>query len=149
MIEKFQKNLLDALSDNRAWAKALLYGIGLFFLLGVLTALIPNPIIPFIRPMGATAFDYVFLTATAFLAGIYLALPDKGCSMEGTAGGGAFLGTLAFSCPTCNILLATALGPYLLFSVFDPLRPVIGTASVILLLYAIAKKTEGTDARAQ
>ena len=137
------QEILKIFADKGTLARAAAYSIGLLLLFGIPTALISNPIIPFIRPIMATPFDYFFLVTTSLLGGVYLAIPARSCSVDRTASGGALLGFLAFGCPTCNYLLVLLLGYSLLLEVFDPLRPVIGLFSVVFLLHAISKKVEG------
>jgi hypothetical protein len=137
------REILSGFGDKRTLGRAVAYSIGLLLLFGIPTALISNPIIPFIRPIMATPFDYFFLVTTALLGGVYLAIPSRSCTVDRTASSGALLGFLAFGCPTCNFLLVLLLGYPLLLGVFDPLRPVIGLFSVVFLLHAINKKVEG------
>lgn len=116
------------------------YAIGLFVLLGIPTALLSNPIIPYIRMVPATPLDYVFLAATSVLAAVYLALPAGKCKADKTAAGGGVLGFLSFACPTCIHLLVLLVGFEFAYNVINPLRPAIGLFSIIVLAYAIEKK---------
>ena len=139
----FFQRFSGVFSEKGTAVRAAAYSAGVFLIFGIPTALISNPVIPYIRMMPATPLDYAFLIVTSLLAGIYLAIPQRNCPMDGTAGGGALLGVLSFACPTCNHLLVLILGYSLLFEVFDPLRPVFGFVSVVFLLYAINKKVDG------
>ena len=143
MIGEYIRRLSGALSDRRTQAKTLLYGIGVFLLLGIVAALLPNPI--FTRMTGSAPLDYLFLLSTAFLGGLYLAVPGS-CSQDTEAATGGFFGVLAFSCALCNQLLLALLGAALLLDYFEPLRPFLGIVSVAMLLYAIDKKMVGTPA---
>ncbi|MEM2138339.1 MAG: hypothetical protein QW568_04590, partial [Candidatus Anstonellaceae archaeon] len=55
--------------------RTIAYALGLFVLLGIPTALLSNPVIPYIRMIPANPLDYVFLAATSILAAVYLVLP--------------------------------------------------------------------------
>ncbi|MCI0562185.1 MAG: hypothetical protein MN733_27180 [Nitrososphaera sp.] len=139
----FFQRIVGVFSDRETIIKTVAYSIGLLLLFGIPTALLSNPIIPYIRPIMATPFDYIFLFTTSLLGGVYMAIPSRSCAKDRTASGGALLGFLAFGCPTCNYLLVLLLGYTLLLDVFDPLRPAIGLVSMVFLLYAINKKAEG------
>lgn len=135
--------LLDAFAFvfREQLGKAALYATGLFLFLGIPTALLSNPIIPYLRMIPATPLDYVFLLTTSFLGGVYLALPQKKeCRQDKKALGGGLLGFFAFACPTCSMLLVFLLGFDFMFNVVNPLRPVLGVLSVAVLAYAIGKK---------
>ena len=88
----------------------------------------------------STLLDYFFLFTTALLGGIYLVLSASVCSNDVKAAGGGILGLLAFACPICDKLLVLLLGTTFLMAYFDPIRPVLGVVSIVLLLYAINKK---------
>jgi len=142
---RIRMGLLNAfafvLKEPAARIKAALYATGLFLFLGIPTALLSNPIIPYLRMIPATPLDYAFLLTTSLLGGVYLALPQKKeCRQDKKALGGGLLGFLAFSCPTCSMLLVFLLGFDFMFNVVNPLRPILGVLSIIVLAYAIGKK---------
>ncbi len=122
-------------------AKFVIYSIGLFIILGIPTALFPNPIIPYTRMIPSNILDYVFLFTTSVLAGFYFALPkSNACNPNKSAFGGGIFGFLAFACPTCIQLLVLLFGYAFLFNILNPLRPIIGLLSIGFLLFAISKK---------
>lgn len=128
-----------AFTNHKVRIKTILYAIGLFLVFGIATSLVPNAI--FKRMMIPNIFDYLFLFTTAILSAVFISLPEKKvCAVNSSGFGGTFLGVLAFACPTCNALLVYLLGMNLLIGIFDPLRPVIGLISIIILLYVIDKK---------
>lgn len=132
-----------AFSDSKTRSKAALHALGLFAILGIPTALLSNPIIPYVRMIPATQLDYVFLFATSLLAAVYLALPEnKACKTGKGALGGGFLGFISFSCPTCSMLLVFLLGFDFMYNVVNPIRPLLGIISIIVLSHAIGKKFE-------
>ena len=123
---------------------ALLYGaVGAAFAIltiGIPTDVIPNPIFGRMTPVRLQ--DYIFLIATALLAGILAAsyaLPQtRACSIQqGRATVGGLLSFLAIGCPTCNKIVVLLLGTSGALTVFEPLQPLLAVASFALLLFAI------------
>lgn len=100
---------------------------------GLLTDLIPNPV--FSRMVSRSPLDYVFLTLTALLAGVYIAQRSRlndatgeNCALGGTVGG-----FLAFGCPLCNHILLALFSSTAIMAYFNPLRPLLGVVAVALL----------------
>ncbi len=130
--------------SGKARNKAIAYFIGLFVVFSVPTALLSNPIIPYVRMIPATWLDYFFLLATSALAAVFLALPEnKTCSPNKTAFAGGFFGFVSFACPICNHLFVSLIGFAFLYNVVNPLRPLIGIVSIVILAYGIGKKWMG------
>lgn len=130
-----------------AWTLAALLGFGL------VAAIIPNPVFgrqippePFAIAvwllsaplMGLIAATYsVAPPATSGIATPLTAAPPRSSSSEPRsttvstiAGLGAFL---AIGCPICNKIVLVLLGTSGALTVFAPLQPVIGAASLVLL----------------
>jgi len=124
-------------------AKAVGVGAGSFALFGVVTGLLPNPL--YVRMVPRTGLDYLFLALTAgFLAVYTLQRTPTGQDSDATATAGAALGFLAFGCPICNAVLLALFSSSALMTYFDPLRPVLGAASVVLfagLLYVRSQRS--------
>ncbi|WP_276256160.1 hypothetical protein [Halomontanus rarus] len=136
-------------SNRRAIAWGTLVGVGVFLLFGLVTGLIRNPL--YVRMVPRTPIDYLFLTLTALLAGIYaaqrLATEVDESRLEGDGEtedarssnedrvvmGGLVGGFLAVGCPICNVFLLALFSSSALMTYFDPLRPVLGAISVALL----------------
>lgn len=97
---------------------------------GIITDLIPNPM--FARMVGRSPLDYAFLALTALLAGLYFAQTVDLRESPGDNGAiaGAMGGFLAFGCPLCNHILLMLFSSSAIMTYFDPLRPVLGVASV-------------------
>ncbi|MXV61951.1 hypothetical protein GS429_07750 [Natronorubrum sp. JWXQ-INN-674] len=57
-------------TNRRAISWGAATSAGVFVLFGLVTELIPNPL--FVRMVPRTGFDYLFLTLTALLAGVYV-----------------------------------------------------------------------------
>mgnify|MGYP000176168042 CR=1 FL=1 len=127
---------------RRRLATASLVGAGAFVLFGAVTGLLPNPI--YVRQVPRTPLDYLFLVLTAgFLGGYTLQRPADGRTDDGAATASTVVGFLAFGCPTCNAVLLALFSSSALLTYFDPLRPLLGAASVVLfgwLLYARARR---------
>ena len=132
-------------ADRMRIAKGLGVSVGAFVLFGVVTGLVPNPL--YVRMVPRTPVDYLFLTLTALLAGIYTAQrmatdvadarleadTDTAGSEDRWAIGGLVGGFLAVGCPICNVFLLALFSSSALMTYFDPLRPLLGAVSVAIL----------------
>ena len=134
-------------SDRRAMVLGATVGLGVFALFGLVTGLIPNPL--YVRMVPRTPVDYLFLTLTALLAGVYTAQriatdvvstqledtleTDPASSEDRWAMGGLVGGFLAVGCPICNGFLLALFSSSALMTYFDPLRPLLGVVSVAML----------------
>lgn len=141
------------LLDPRFLAWALLWGMASFLAFGVVAAIIPNPV--FGREIAPEPFSIWIWVASAPLMGLIGATytapsvpgpvselplrsaerPEEG-SVLGLVGGlGAFL---AIGCPVCNKIVLLALGTSGALAIWAPLQPLIGAASVALLVAGLA-----------
>jgi len=127
--------------DGRFWLVATLATAGSLLLLGVPTAVIPNPF--FIRMTPTETFNVVVWVASAPLIGLLIATyvrppghaighdgGEPGAGRTTLAGVAAYL---AIGCPICNKVVVAALGVSGALSYFAPLQPIIGAVSVALL----------------
>jgi len=128
----------------RFWRLSALYAVGSALLLGIPTRLIPTPL--FSRVVPTSPQDYAIWTVSALLLGPLLSLmalypmpspkatPGKG-SLAGTwrAFGGALLSFFSVGCPVCNKVVVLLLGLGGAMTIFNPLRPFLGLASIVLL----------------
>lgn len=125
---------------------------------GLVSAIIPNPV--FGRQIPPEPFAIWVWLASAPLMGIvgatYTApvrptsavatpLETSGAAMATAERGGTTLGTigsfgafLAIGCPVCNKIALVLLGASGAMTVYAPLQPVIGGASLLLLMGTIA-----------
>lgn len=127
--------------DARFWFAALIGTLGALIVLGVPTAVIPNPF--FIRMTPTQTFNLVVWLASAPLIGLLIATYIRPLGHTAahprreTGSGRATLGGvaayLAIGCPICNKVVVAALGVSGALSYFAPLQPIIGAASVALL----------------
>lgn len=134
--------LRDSL-DRRFWLAALLGTLGSLLLLGLPTALIPNPV--FGRQIAAEPWTYWVWLASAPLAGLVLATyavpaPASAGATAATDGPSGTLASLAglgvflaVGCPICNKVALMLLGTSGALAVFGPLQPVLGAASLVAL----------------
>ena len=125
--------------DTRFWLVALGATAAALLVLGVPTAVIPNPW--FIRMTPTEVANLAVWVASAPLIGVvaatYLApvrelhpATESAPARASLASLGAFL---AIGCPICNKVVVALLGVSGALTVFGPLQPVIGAASVALL----------------
>jgi hypothetical protein len=151
------KACLGALADRRlvAWALGLTVVSGLLF--GLVSAIIPNPV--FGRSVAPEPFAYWVWLLSAPLMGLVLAtyivpagpgttvaaqpLPisdadalDRRSTRLGSAAG--FAAFLAIGCPVCNKAALVLLGASGAMTVWAPLQPIVGAASLILLVVTAA-----------
>lgn len=109
-------------------------------LVGIPTAVIPNPI--FTRMIPTSPSDYGFWAITSILLGLlaasYFVHPREVVDpAQNQLVGGGLLSVLAVGCPICNKIVVLALGVSGALTYFAPIQPAIGLASVALLIYAL------------
>lgn len=144
--------------DKRFIVHAALWAAASLLAYGLVTAIVPNPV--FARQIPPEPFAIVVWLASAPLMGLlgatYSAAAPVGSSARpvplvadpaaGTAGrDGTALGTvasfgafLAIGCPVCNKVALVLLGTSGAMTIFAPLQPVIGAASLVLLAGTLA-----------
>ncbi len=128
----------------RFWSLSALYAAGSALLLGVPTLLVPNHL--FSRTVPTSAQDYVIWIVSALLLGPLLALmtlypvPSSKAALgkrslvdSGRLFGGALLSFFSVGCPVCNKVVVLLLGLGGAMTIFNPLRPFLGIASIVLL----------------
>ena len=127
--------------DRRFLAVAGLATAGSLLLLGVPTAVIPNPF--FIRMTPTETFSLLVWLLSAPLIGLlvatYVRPPSLSVSREHSEPGagrttlGGVAAYLAIGCPICNKVIVAALGISGAMTYFAPLQPIIGAGSLVLL----------------
>jgi len=140
----------------RRWIAAMLATAGTFVLLGLPTAMIPNPV--FARKIEAPWWTYPSLLVTAILAGLLLATyvsehgPVRGGLDEPTPEEsrrvtiGGLLSFFAIGCPTCNKLVLIALGSSGAITWFEPVQPILALAGIALLAWALRRRLQSATA---
>ena len=128
---------------------------GFLFVLGIPTAVIPNPFFRRMLPAGMP--DYFILAATSLLIGAYISVsmyyykmyyhrnyesksykgrrsaPAAGGSRDVAFTAGAIPAVLGFICPVCNALLVAVFGATSLIIYFEPVRHYFGFAGIAIL----------------
>ena len=97
--------------------------------------LVPNEL--FSRMTPTRPQDYVFWVVGAILTGLVMGLRRIGPNRDTKALGGGIGTFLAVGCPVCNKLVVALIGVGGATSVFAPIQPVIGLASLGLLGWAL------------
>ena len=128
----------------RFWGLSALYTAGSALLLGIPTRLVPTPL--FSRTVPTSPQDYVIWMISALLLGPLLALMTlypmlsqktaqgkRSPAGSGRAFGGALLSFFSVGCPVCNKVVVLLLGLGGAMTIFNPLRPFLGLASIVLL----------------
>ncbi len=122
---------------------AIIFSIGFFIVLGIVTVLIPNKF--FVRMAQINYLDYIFLVLTSILLGTYVSFyryqkkhSNKTCTAA--AYGGGIFGFLGFGCVVCNKLLVLLLGVAGALTYVEPYRPFIGSVGIGLMSYAVYNK---------
>lgn len=123
--------------DRRFWLVAALATVGSLLLLGVPTAVIPNPF--FVRMTPTETFNVIVWLLSAPLVGLlvatYVRPPRHAVGHPGDEAGagratlGGVAAYLAIGCPICNKVVVAALGVSGALSIFAPIQPLIGAAS--------------------
>ncbi len=113
--------------------RGLAVGVTLFVVLGTVTAVWANPL--FVRMTAVGPWEFGATVLTAFLGGVTAALWVPQCTLRasGTGGLASFLG---IACPTCNKVLMLVFGGPALLAWFDPLRPWLATAGLVIMGFA-------------
>lgn len=132
------------LASRKHWLCAVAFGGagGIFAALavGIPTDVVSNPW--FTRMTPVRTQDYIFLALTILLSMALAAsygLPRvRACAtQQGKAASGGILSVLAVGCPVCNKVVLLLLGTSGAFTYFEPVQPLIGGLSLILLGVAV------------
>lgn len=141
----------------RRWSAAAVATTGSLLLLGIPTAMIPNPV--FARKIEAPLWTYPSLVITALLAGLLLATYVRATGRAVSASGarlddaspeetrsftvGGLLAFFAIGCPTCNKLVLIALGSSGAITWFEPVQPFLALAGIGVLVWALQRRLTG------
>jgi hypothetical protein len=140
--------------SRRRWLAAAAGTAGAGLLLGLPTAIIPNPV--FGRQIEAPAWSYLAFAVTAVLSGLLLATYVREPVAVGaptdepqvsdedakrfTVGG--LLAFFAIGCPTCNKLVLLALGTSGAITWFEPVQPLLALAGIGVLVWALRRRLQ-------
>lgn len=141
----------------RRWVAALIVGGATYLLLGLVTAVIPNPV--FGRSIPPTDWAAGVLLITSVLTGLLVATyvrndgpaPVRPAVVEPMADGrqakrgaiGAALAYFAIGCPVCNKLVLIALGSTGAVQFFAPVQPYLAVAGIVVLAWALITRLRG------
>lgn len=139
--------------DRRFWVVALGGSFVTLLILGIPTAVIPNPF--FVRMTPVEPFSFATWILSALLSGpliaTYVAPPSgsqidqgEGRARASVAGVAAYL---AIGCPICNKIIVAVLGLSGALTVFAPVQPFLGAASITLLALTLAWRLRLRGAR--
>ena len=128
----------------RRWLVAAGTALATFLLLGLSTAVIPNPV--FGRSVAPTDWAMEVLIATSVLTGLLTATyvatgREEGLDKKGTVG--ALLSYFAIGCPVCNKLVLIALGTTGALQFFAPIQPYLAVAGLGVLTWALMVRLRG------
>lgn len=129
---------------TRRWLVAAGTALVTFLLLGLSTAVIPNPV--FGRSVAPTDWAMEVLVATSVLTGLLTATyvatgRTEGLDKKGTVG--ALLSYFAIGCPVCNKLVLIALGTTGAMQFFAPIQPYLAVAGLGVLTWALLVRLRG------
>ena len=148
-----------ASADRRFWLAATGGSVVSLLVLGIPTAVIPNPW--FTRMLPTDALNVAVLILSVPLMGLLIAtyvapktaVPDAHGTRTMPASIGGVGAYLAIGCPICNKIIVAALGISGAANTFAPLQPLIGTASLALLaatlVWRLRQRVAGCDACAR
>jgi hypothetical protein len=116
---------------------SLLIAVGIFILVGTLTALWKNPF--FTRMTPTSGYELFLLFFESILMGLYFGVKRTACAPK-TSGTGSVLGFLGIACPVCNKILLLIFGAGFLLTYFEPVRLYVGLLGIGLLFFALKQK---------
>ena len=127
----------------RFWTVSVLYAAGATLLLGIPTVLIPNHL--FSRTVPTSPQDYVIWVVSVLLIGPLMGLTtlypvgpkattqNHSLKGSGRAIAGTLLSFFSVGCPVCNKVVVLLLGLGGAMTFFNPLRPFLGLAAIVLM----------------
>ncbi len=128
----------------RFWGISALYAAGATLVIGIPTVLIPNHL--FSRTVPTSPQDYVIWGVSVLLIGPLMGLvtlypagdtkattPNRSLAGSGRAIAGTLLSFFSVGCPVCNKVVVLLLGLSGAMTFFNPLRPLLGLASIVLM----------------
>lgn len=119
----------------RGWLVAAAAGFATLLVVGIVTAIIDNPL--FVRMTPVRAQDWAIWLASGVLVGLITGtfIGPASAGHEGKVISGGLLSVLAVGCPICNKLVVLLLGMSGALTVFGPAQLYLGALSVALLAW--------------
>jgi hypothetical protein len=145
--------------DRRFWLAAAFGAAASLVGLGLISAIIPNPVFGRTIPPDGSAIAVWLLSAPlmGLLLATFVAKPRSWTptSRRDVGGSGLTLGGLAtffaIGCPVCNKIILLALGTSGALNVFAPIQPLIGVGSLAILagtvVWSLRRRAEGCAIR--
>jgi hypothetical protein len=134
-----------ALWPARRWLVAALASVLAALGMGIPTGVIRTSL--YTRMTPVTWWDYPIWALSAaglgLLAATYVKLGRADSGGSGRALGGGILSTFAIGCPICNKLVVALLGVGGALNYWAPIQPLLGLASIGLLLVTLAIRLRG------
>lgn len=129
----------------RRWLFASLTAATAALLIGIPTGVVATSFYHRMTPVVWWDYPFWALSALALglIAGTYVRVATSDSSGSGRVVGGGILSTLAVGCPICNKIVVALLGVGGALDYWAPLQPVLGVASVVLLLATLALRLRG------
>ena len=135
--------------NRQRWTVAVFAGVAAYFLMGLPTAVIDNPV--FGRAVAVTPWSTPVLIVSSVLVGLIMAtyvnplnaVDDHQMPIDRQAkisGVGGLLSFFAIGCPVCNKIVLLALGTSGALNFFAPLQPILAIAGVAVLVYALVQR---------
>jgi hypothetical protein len=123
------------LFGTRGWCVAAAAGFATLLVIGVVTAIVENPL--FIRMTPVRAQDYAIWLVSGLLMGLIAGtfVGPAPAGHKGKTFSGGLLSLLAVGCPICNKLVVLLLGVSGALTVFGPAQLYLGALSVALLAW--------------
>lgn len=137
------------MSTGWGWQRWVVAGLGAAataLLIGVPTGIIPTNF--YTRMTPVLWWNVPIWMASALLTGLVLATyvqrpAGTVKTVSGRLGIGGILSGFAVGCPICNKLVVALIGVSGALNVWAPIQPILGLASVGLLLYALRVRLKG------
>lgn len=136
--------LRDRWSPRRIGA-AILAGTVFALAVGIPTGVLPSPM--YTRMTPVQWWNYPVWAIGAVLGGLvaatYIRRPGDQTprSGAGAASGGGLLAAFAVGCPVCNKLVVAALGVSGTMTIWAPIQPALGVASILGLGWALRRRS--------
>lgn len=130
---------------RRRWGAALVGAVATVVVMGLPTAMIPNPVFGRSVPTTWWAWPALLLTAAlgGLLAATYVRVDGQTEQVSRTGVVGGVLTYLAVGCPVCNKIALLALGYTGALRWFAPAQPWLAAAGFGLLVYALVRRLQG------
>jgi hypothetical protein len=131
----------------RGWLAAAGAGLVTLLAVGLVTAVIENPL--FIRMTPVRPQDYVIWLASGLLVGLIAGtfVGPAPARHGGKTISGGVLSVLAVGCPICNKLVVLLLGVSGALTIFEPAQLYLGVVSVVLLAWTLRLRARAVGER--